>query len=139
MEAGSAALLGMEQAINGLLAIDPIRRERLAALHGKRIAIDLQEWDLTLIFVPDANGELQLFSGERDEADGWIAGTPLARIRSASFSVSRSPSTTATLRSPPSASIVASSNAVLPAPGEDIRLIASTLWRLKCSRLCNAS
>lgn len=83
MEAGSAALLVIEQALNGLLAIDPIRRDRLAAMHGKRIAIDLRDWNLTLIFVPDANGDLQLFSGDRDEADGWIAGTPFDFAESA--------------------------------------------------------
>lgn len=76
MEGRSVALLGIEQAINGLLSLDPIRRERLAGLHGKRIALDLREWDLALIFVPDASGRVQLFSGECDEADGWIRGTP---------------------------------------------------------------
>ena len=76
MEAGSAALVGIEQAINGLLSLDPIRRERLAGLHGKRIAIDVREWGITLLFVPDASGKVQLYSGECDEADGWIRGTP---------------------------------------------------------------
>lgn len=76
MEAGSAALLGIEQAINGLLAIDPIRKERLARLHGKRIALDVRDWNITLIFVPDANGDIQLFSGNVDDADGWIRGAP---------------------------------------------------------------
>lgn len=76
MEAGSVALVGIEQAINGLLSLDPIRRERLAGLHGKRIAIDVREWGITLLFVPDASGKVQLYSGECDEADGWIRGTP---------------------------------------------------------------
>jgi len=34
--------------------------------------------------------------------------------------------------------IVASSSAVLPEPGEDIKLITSTLWASKCARLCSA-
>src|SRR3989344_7469355 len=69
----------------------------------------------------------------------WMAGTPLARIRAASFSVSRSPTMTAIRNSSLSASIVASSSSVFPDPGEDIRLSASTPWRSKCSRLCAAS
>ena len=76
MESASAALLGIEQAINALIALDPIRRERLAGLHGRRIALDVREWNLTLIFVPDASGKVQLFSGDCEEADGWIRGTP---------------------------------------------------------------
>ncbi|MGD8678102.1 MAG: SCP2 sterol-binding domain-containing protein [Chromatiales bacterium] len=83
MEARRAALLGIEQAINGLLSLDPIRRERLAGLHGKRIALDLREWDLTLVFVPDAVGRVQLFSGACDEADGWIRGTPFDFVETA--------------------------------------------------------
>ncbi|MEJ2310335.1 MAG: SCP2 sterol-binding domain-containing protein [Gammaproteobacteria bacterium] len=83
MEAGSAALLGIEQALNGLLTLDPIRRERLAKLHGKRIALELGDWNLTLVFVPDANGELQLFNGNREDADGWIRSTPLDLIETA--------------------------------------------------------
>src|SRR6056297_1923503 len=65
----------------------------------------------------------------------WMAGTPWRRMRSASFSVSRSPSMTPTRSSPASAWMVASSSAVLPAPGDDIRLTASTPWPSKCSRL----
>ena len=60
-------------------------------------------------------------------------------MRSASFSVARSPSITAIFSRPPSARIVASSSAVLPAPGDDIRFIASTPWPSKCSRLCAAT
>jgi len=45
---------------------------------------------------------------------------------------------TAMRSSPPSAAMVASSRAVLPEPGEDIRLTASTPCRSKCSRLCAA-
>ena len=76
MEAGSAALLAIEQAINSLLSLDPIRRERLSALHGKRIALDFRDWGFTLICVPDDGGRVQLFSGDCEEADGWIRGTP---------------------------------------------------------------
>ena len=64
------------------------------------------------------------------------AGTPWARMRAASLSVSRSPSMTAIRYRSRSATIVASSKAVLPAPGEDMRLIASTPCSSKCSRLC---
>src|SRR6056297_2347924 len=64
-----------------------------------------------------------------------MAGTPWRRMRSASFSVSRSPSITPMRSSPASAWMVASSSADLPAPGEDMRLTASTPWPSKCSRL----
>src|SRR5512143_2642874 len=56
-------------------------------------------------------------------------------MRSASFSVSRSPSITAQMNSFFSAVSVASRSAVLPEPGEDIRLIARMPRRSKCSRL----
>src|SRR5215831_16087055 len=67
-----------------------------------------------------------------------IAGTPRARMRLASFSVSRSPTSAAMRSSPRKASAVASSSAVLPDPGADIRLIARTPCPSKCARLWRA-
>jgi ubiquinone biosynthesis protein UbiJ len=72
----SAAVVGIEQAFKQLLALDPLSRDKLAALHGQRIALDLKDWNITLVFVPDANGDVQIFSGSADEADAFIRATP---------------------------------------------------------------
>jgi hypothetical protein len=66
------------------------------------------------------------------------AGTPWRRMRSASFSVSMSPSITATVNDLGSAWMVASSRLVLPLPGPDIRFTANTPSASKCARLWSA-
>src|SRR3954468_69819 len=65
------------------------------------------------------------------------AGMPALRKRSALLSVARSP-LIAPMRSQLRAPAVASSTAVLPEPGEPMRLIAKTPASSKCSRLCRA-
>src|SRR5947199_9761219 len=62
---------------------------------------------------------------------------PALRSRSASLSVARSP-LIAPMRSQLRAPAVASRTAVLPEPGEPMRLIAKTPASSKCSRLCRA-
>src|SRR3569623_1547678 len=66
------------------------------------------------------------------------ASIPAAASRRASRSVARSPETAPSLYLPANARAVCSSTAVLPAPGEPIRLIARTLASTKCSRRCCA-
>ena len=66
------------------------------------------------------------------------AGAPVARMRSASFEVCWSPSTTATGSRPASSSIVRTSSVVLPEPGLDTRLSAkmprsASVARLRCA------
>lgn len=76
-EAGQAAVVAVEQLLNAVIALDEVTMQRLAELHGRRIAIELQEWNLTLLFVADASGRLQLFSDAADSADATIRATPL--------------------------------------------------------------
>src|SRR5512143_2009725 len=85
--------------------------------------------------------DLWTISASRWHADPVVmaaAGTPAARRRSASRSVSRSPAIAPTRPRPASDRAVASSTAVLPAPGEPIRFTANTPVSTKCSRLCAA-
>jgi ubiquinone biosynthesis accessory factor UbiJ len=76
-EAGQAAVVAVEQLLNAVIALDEVTMQRLAELHGRRIAIELQGWNLTLLFVPDASGRVQLFSDAADSADATIRATPL--------------------------------------------------------------
>ena len=55
MELQQSLLLVIEEAINAVVGLDPFARESFAELHGRRIAIDFEDWDLTLQFVPDAS------------------------------------------------------------------------------------
>ena len=75
MEFSRTALIGLEEALNRVLTSDPVTRERFAGLHGRRVAIDLKGW-LTLHFVPDASGRIQLFIAPVEEADAAISATP---------------------------------------------------------------
>ncbi len=75
-EAGQAAIVAVEQLLNTVVGLDEVTQQRLAELHGRRIAIELKEWNLTLLFVPDAQGRLQLFSDDADSADAIIRAAP---------------------------------------------------------------
>ena len=76
-EAGQATLVAVEQLLNAAIALDEVTMQRLAELHGRRIVIELQGWNLALLFVPDAGGRVQLFSDGADSADAVIRATPL--------------------------------------------------------------
>ncbi len=75
------ALQGLETAGNPLLALDPQASEQLAAEHGRCIGIQLTDTPITLYCVPDAQGQLQLFSGWEGTPDCVIQGTLLDLIR----------------------------------------------------------
>ena len=75
-EAGQAAVVAVEQMLNAVISMDEVTRQRLAELHGRRIAIEFKEWNLTLLFVPDAQGRLQLSTDDVDAADATIRATP---------------------------------------------------------------
>lgn len=83
MELQQGALVAMEQAVNGVVALDPFAREALAKLHGRRIAIDFKDWNLTLVFVADAAGKLQLFTQDPESADAVIRATPMDFVETA--------------------------------------------------------
>ncbi|OOZ17186.1 hypothetical protein BOW28_06970 [Solemya velum gill symbiont] len=75
MEVSNTLLVGLESAVNQVLEKDQVTRERLAKLHGRRIAIELVGW-VTLHCVPDGRGALQIFSAPVEEAEAVISATP---------------------------------------------------------------
>lgn len=75
------ALEGIEQSINGLLALDPVALQRLAMLHGRCVALQLNGLGLTLYFVPGHDGRLQLLGSIEGEPDCTLSGSPLDLVR----------------------------------------------------------
>jgi len=75
------ALEGIEQSLNGLLALDPVALEHLAALHGRCIAMQLDGVGLTLYFVPGQDGRLQLLGSLEGEPDCTLSGSPIDLLR----------------------------------------------------------
>ncbi len=75
------ALESIETLLNELIAMDPQAGERLAAWHGKVIAIALRGTGLTLYFIPDQQGRLQLLGRYEGEPDALIEGSPIDLMR----------------------------------------------------------
>jgi ubiquinone biosynthesis protein UbiJ len=73
---------GLEQAANLLIGLDPMARRELAPMHGKVIAIELRGLATTLYFIPDQNGELQIYSHYEGEPDCTMSGSPLDLLKS---------------------------------------------------------
>lgn len=71
--ASALPLAALEIAFNRLLALDPPTRERLAALAGQVIAIEVPALGLMLAVAPHAEG-VQLLSPPPQEADAHIRG-----------------------------------------------------------------
>lgn len=75
-------LEGLEQAINGLVALDPVAHSALAKLHGKRIELGLKGFGISLFFVPGANGHVQILGSVEGQPDASLVGSPLDLLRS---------------------------------------------------------
>ncbi len=75
MEISNTLMVGLEQAVNQVLEKDPVTRQRLAKLHGRRVAIEFVGW-VTFLCVPDATGALQIFISTAEDADAVISATP---------------------------------------------------------------
>lgn len=82
MSTRDLALAGLEQSINGLLRLDPRSAERLAHHHGRLIAIEVLGIGLTLYFVPQHDGLLQIIGSIEGEPDCTLSGAPLDLMRS---------------------------------------------------------
>ena len=78
---GVAALLGLEQALNSSLALDPKTGERLSRLHGKVIALELRGTGITLSLQPTSEGKLRLMGDYDDKVDTTLRGAPLSLLR----------------------------------------------------------
>ena len=70
----------IEAAINQVLALDADTLERLRALNGKVIAIELQGFDVTLYLIPTDAG-LSVFGHFEGEPDTTLRGTPVGMLR----------------------------------------------------------
>lgn len=75
------ALESIETLLNELIAMDPQAGERLAAWHGKVVAIALRGTGLTLYLIPDQQGRLQLLGRYEGEPDALIEGSPIDLMR----------------------------------------------------------
>ena len=74
-------LESVEQAINALLALDPVASGRLAGLHGRVVRIHLSGIDLDINVVPGHDGRVQLLGSIEGEPDATLSGSPLDLMR----------------------------------------------------------
>ncbi len=81
MPAAELALAALEKAVNALLDLDPVARERLARHHGRVVGIHLRGLEFTLYFIPDEQGHLQIQSRIEGPPDALLSGTPLDLMR----------------------------------------------------------
>lgn len=82
MSTRDLALESLERGINALLQLDPMACKKLAPHHGKVIGIHLRGPEITLYFVPNQQGRLQLFDHIEGEPDALLSGSPLDLLRS---------------------------------------------------------
>ncbi|HDK37547.1 MAG TPA: sterol-binding protein [Thiolapillus brandeum] len=82
MSTRDLALESLERSINLLLQLDPMACKKLARHHGKVIGIHLRGPEITLYFIPDQQGHLQLFGHIEGEPDALLSGSPLDLLRS---------------------------------------------------------
>jgi len=82
MAVTDAALLALESAVNGYLALDAEIAQQFSELHGKTIGFDLQGTGIVLYFIPSQNGTLQISSKLEADADCLISGSVFSLVRS---------------------------------------------------------
>jgi ubiquinone biosynthesis protein UbiJ len=75
------ALEGLEQVLNRVIGLDPDAGERLAALHGQSIRIDLRGTGIQWIFVPAHDGHLRVVGSLEGKPGCTLAGSPLDLLR----------------------------------------------------------
>ena len=81
MTIGELGYAGLESALNGYLGLDPVTRQRLAALHGRTVGVEVLGLGLTLFFTADETGVLQVYGRHEGEPDCWLRGTPFDLLR----------------------------------------------------------
>lgn len=77
-----ASYQALETVLNQYLSLDPEISQQLGKLHGAVIGFDLTGTGITLYFVPDQNGLVQVFSQVEAKADCMIKGSPFTLLRS---------------------------------------------------------
>jgi len=75
------ALHTIESTLNTLIDLDSQAAKRLARFQAQVIAIQLKGTGITLYFIPDQLGHLQVMSRFEGEADCILAGSPLDLMR----------------------------------------------------------
>lgn len=80
MQIPALILSTLESALNRYLRLDPDTLQRLAALSGKVIGIELRDLDITLYLLPHAQG-MQLLDGHETAPDTLLRGTPISLAR----------------------------------------------------------
>ena len=78
--AKEASINALEAAINRYLALDPEVAEKLSALEGKVIAIEITGVNKTLYFFPHQAG-MDVSEHYEDEADTTLKGSPVALLK----------------------------------------------------------
>ncbi|HED40609.1 MAG TPA: sterol-binding protein, partial [Chromatiales bacterium] len=76
----AASLAALEAAINHCLQFDPDALQRLRALSGKVVGIELLGLNLKFYLLPESTG-LQLRTEFEGEVDVWLRGAPLSMMR----------------------------------------------------------
>lgn len=77
-----ASYQALETAFNQYLSMDMEISRKLAKMHGSIIGFDLTGTGLKLYFIPDQNGQVQIFSQIDEQPDCMISGSPLSLLRS---------------------------------------------------------
>jgi ubiquinone biosynthesis protein UbiJ len=80
MQLPASAVAVLEMVINRYLRLDPANGERMAALNGRCIGIELRGLDTTLYVFPDKHG-IQLRERIDRKPDTVLSGTPLGMVR----------------------------------------------------------
>jgi len=80
MQLPASAVAVLEMVINRYLRLDPANGERMAALNGRCIGIELRGLDTTLYVFPDKHG-IQLRERINRKPDTVLSGTPLGMVR----------------------------------------------------------
>jgi ubiquinone biosynthesis protein UbiJ len=82
MSPRSLALAALEEALNRYIRLDPDAPARFSELHGRVIAVHLTGLELTLYFVAEPSGGLQVYSHIEQAPDCRLSGSPLDLARS---------------------------------------------------------
>ena len=76
----TSALAGMEKALSTYLQLDPVAMEKMAALAGKVIAIELRGLDIVFYLLPGKAG-VAVRGASDTTPDTTLRGTPLSLMR----------------------------------------------------------
>lgn len=77
-----ASYFAIETALNGYLSLDPEISSQFAKLHGNSIGFELLGLGMTLFFIPNQTGQIQVLSQYEDEPDCLVRGSPISLLRS---------------------------------------------------------